>query len=146
MKLPQCQIHNIRKKFVDVLRKKFADYGLTFSIGGQISFDVFPHGWDKTYCLQFIESEGFEEIHFFGDKTSPVRSIYVSTRMRLTMSCREATTTRSFQTRAPSDTQSRTQSTRHAFSRSCSSDCYTQIARVQGGNQIVTFYSTVAQS
>ena len=35
--------------------------------GGQISFDVFPEGWDKTYCLRHIE--GYEDIHFFGDKT-----------------------------------------------------------------------------
>lgn len=48
-----------------------------FSIGGQISFDVFPNGWDKTYCLKHIESEAkkpngvkFTTIHFFGDKTS----------------------------------------------------------------------------
>ncbi len=26
-------------------------------------------GWDKTYCLRYIESEAFEEVHFFGDKT-----------------------------------------------------------------------------
>lgn len=42
--------------------------GLTYSIGGQISFDVFPTGWDKTYCLQHVENEDFKEIHFFGDK------------------------------------------------------------------------------
>lgn len=61
---------NVRKKFVETLRKKFPDYGLTYSIGGQISFDVFPTGWDKTYCLNHIEKEGiFETIHFFGDKT-----------------------------------------------------------------------------
>jgi hypothetical protein len=29
-------------KFVEVLQKEFADYNLTYSIGGQISFDVFP--------------------------------------------------------------------------------------------------------
>ncbi|KAI6001005.1 eukaryotic phosphomannomutase [Pisolithus orientalis] len=63
------KIHQIRAAFVDVLREKFADYGLTYSIGGQISFDVFPSGWDKTYCLRFVEQEGFDEIHFFGDKT-----------------------------------------------------------------------------
>lgn len=40
---------------------------IKFSIGGQISADVFPKGWDKTYCLQFLNS--FDEIHFFGDKT-----------------------------------------------------------------------------
>lgn len=34
------KIHNVRKKFVEVLKEKFADYGLTYSIGGQISFDV----------------------------------------------------------------------------------------------------------
>ncbi|KAH8105017.1 eukaryotic phosphomannomutase [Phellopilus nigrolimitatus] len=59
----------LRSAFVDVLREKFADYGLTYSIGGQISFDVFPRGWDKTYCLEHVRNEGFEEIHFFGDKT-----------------------------------------------------------------------------
>jgi len=42
---------------------------LTFAIGGQISIDVFPDGWDKRYCLKHIENEGFKEIHFFGDKT-----------------------------------------------------------------------------
>ena len=31
-----------RKKFVEVLREKFGHLGLTYSIGGQISFDVFP--------------------------------------------------------------------------------------------------------
>ncbi|KAJ7281883.1 eukaryotic phosphomannomutase [Mycena rebaudengoi] len=61
--------HGLRAAFVKVLQEKFADYGLTFSIGGQISFDVFPHGWDKTYALNHVVDEGFEEIHFFGDKT-----------------------------------------------------------------------------
>ena len=55
-----------------VLKEKFADYGLTFSIGGQISFDIFPNGWDKTFCLNHVEDEKFEEIHFFGDKTYQV--------------------------------------------------------------------------
>ncbi|KAI0731293.1 eukaryotic phosphomannomutase [Earliella scabrosa] len=61
--------HGVRAAFVNVLKEKFSDYGLTFSIGGQISFDVFPNGWDKTFCLQHVADEGFEEIHFFGDKT-----------------------------------------------------------------------------
>lgn len=67
------QIHGVRAAFVKILKEKFADYNLTFSIGGQISFDVFPTGWDKTYCLRHVEDEGFEEIHFFGDKTYQVR-------------------------------------------------------------------------
>jgi len=60
----------VRKAMVETLRKEFADYGLTYSIGGQISFDVFPQGWDKTYCLRFVEND-FDVIHFFGDKTYP---------------------------------------------------------------------------
>lgn len=63
---------NVRRDFVEALKKEFPDYGLTFSIGGQISFDAFPTGWDKTYCLQHVLKEGdgyFKNIHFFGDKT-----------------------------------------------------------------------------
>lgn len=59
----------VRATLVEALKKEFPDYGLTYSIGGQISFDVFPTGWDKTYCLQHIEHEGFKNIHFFGDKS-----------------------------------------------------------------------------
>ncbi|EOA27772.1 hypothetical protein CARUB_v10023927mg [Capsella rubella] len=61
------KVQNIRPKMVAELRERFAHLNLTFSIGGQISFDVFPKGWDKTYCLQYLED--FSEIHFFGDKT-----------------------------------------------------------------------------
>lgn len=62
------KIHGVRAKFVETLKEKFPEYGLTYSIGGQISFDVFPKGWDKTYCLQHVEKD-FGTIHFFGDKT-----------------------------------------------------------------------------
>jgi phosphomannomutase len=92
--------NGIRKDFVEKLRERFGHLGLTcvfflspclfslspssrilttrgsFSIGGQISFDVFPKGWDKTYCLQHLENEAkrpggveYTTIHFFGDKT-----------------------------------------------------------------------------
>lgn len=60
--------HGIRKQFVEALRREFANLDLCYSIGGQISFDVFPSGWDKTYCLQFVKDD-YDEIHFFGDKT-----------------------------------------------------------------------------
>lgn len=61
--------NKIRETMVGKLKEEFKDYGLTYSIGGQISFDVFPTGWDKTYCLQHVADAGFKEIHFFGDKT-----------------------------------------------------------------------------
>jgi phosphomannomutase len=70
--------HNIRPKFIEALKKEFPDYDLTYSIGGQISFDVFPNGWNKTYCLRHVEAEAeqpdgikYETIHFFGDKVFP---------------------------------------------------------------------------
>ncbi|EGD83221.1 phosphomannomutase 2 [Salpingoeca rosetta] len=59
----------VRRTFVEALKKEFDGWGLTFSIGGQISFDVFPSGWDKTYCLRHVqEHANFKTIHFFGDK------------------------------------------------------------------------------
>ena len=92
--------HGVRKAFVEKLRERFGHLGLTyvplpppppflsltqtnrapktkrFSIGGQISFDVFPTGWDKTYCLTHLENDArlpggveYTTIHFFGDKT-----------------------------------------------------------------------------
>ena len=90
-----------REKMIAAIKKQFPDIGLTcvllalhliflqhithanngvysYSIGGQISFDCFPTGWDKTYCLQHIEAEkdtskglsgiDYKNIHFFGDK------------------------------------------------------------------------------
>lgn len=80
--LTTLQKHGLRAAFVKVLQEKFADYDLTFSIGGMISFDVFPRGWDKTYALKHVEHEGFEEIHFFGDKTYKVCSVYISLQAR----------------------------------------------------------------
>ena len=74
----------IRTAMVQTMREKFADFGLQFSIGkemrflgGQISIDVFPVGWDKTYCLKHLQNEGFVKIHFFGDKTEVVNQLYL---------------------------------------------------------------------
>jgi len=64
------KIHKVRPNFVKALQERFADANLTFSIGGQISFDVFPTGWDKTFSLRYLEKCGYKEIHFFGDKTA----------------------------------------------------------------------------
>lgn len=61
--------HKIRAKFVEALKNEFPDYGLCYSIGGQISFDVFPAGWDKTFSLNHVKKDDWKEIHFFGDKT-----------------------------------------------------------------------------
>jgi phosphomannomutase len=61
--------HKVRENMVKALEQEFPDYNLKFSIGGQISIDVFPNGWDKTYCLEHIKNENYDQIYFFGDKT-----------------------------------------------------------------------------
>ena len=58
--------NKIRETMVTTLKAKFADYNLTYSIGGQISFDLFPVGWDKTYCLRYLPEGDFD-----GVQTSP---------------------------------------------------------------------------
>jgi len=63
------RMHNVRKSLVQKLQTEFQDYNLKYSIGGQISLDIFPIGWDKTYCLKHIRDDNFKTIHFFGDKT-----------------------------------------------------------------------------
>lgn len=70
--LRQQMIASIRDIWSDYLKKYNLKHlpELQFSIGGQISVDIFPKGWDKTYCLPFVESK-YQEIHFFGDKTNP---------------------------------------------------------------------------
>lgn len=61
--------HKIRKTMIEVLKKEFHDVDLNYAIGGMISFDVYPFGWDKSYCLSRIPPNKFKEIHFFGDQT-----------------------------------------------------------------------------
>nr|KAG5713887.1 hypothetical protein BaRGS_024514 [Batillaria attramentaria] len=61
--------HSVRIKFVEAMKKEFPNAGLEFAIGGQISIDVFPTGWDKRFCLQYLEKDNIQTIHFFGDKT-----------------------------------------------------------------------------
>ena len=63
------QERGIRKKMVEDMKAAFPDLKLQFSIGGQISIDIFPEGWTKVYCLRYVEGK-FDEIHFFGDMTS----------------------------------------------------------------------------
>ena len=63
--------NHVRQSFIDALKAEFPHLDLIYSIGGMISFDVMPKGWDKTFCLNHIKDQKFKEIHFFGDKTFP---------------------------------------------------------------------------
>lgn len=62
------KICEIRKKMIEQIKDRVPHLNLTYSIGGQISMDIFPRGWDKTYCLRFLK-EKYDQIYFFGDKT-----------------------------------------------------------------------------
>merc|ERR1712154_209484 len=55
--------HQVREKMIAEFRRQLPELAkrLQCSIGGQISFDVFPHGWDKTY-------EGGNDYEIFHDK------------------------------------------------------------------------------
>ena len=56
----------VRKKMVEEMRKEFPSWNLDWVIGGQMGFDVFIKGWDKTFCLQYLDH--FKTVHFFGDR------------------------------------------------------------------------------
>jgi phosphomannomutase len=60
--------NKVRENMINIISEELLDLNLQYSIGGQISIDIFPKGWDKTYCLQFVENK-YEEIYFYGDKT-----------------------------------------------------------------------------
>lgn len=61
--------HQIRKNMIRDLKEKFINHDLEYAIGGQISFDVYPKGWNKSFCLSRLPCDKFKEIHFFGDQT-----------------------------------------------------------------------------
>lgn len=62
------KIHRIREKICEKVTGDFKDRKIKCSIGGEISIDIFPEGWDKTYCLRHIDES--IKIYFFGDMTS----------------------------------------------------------------------------
>lgn len=64
--------HQIRVQMVEAMKSEFdkTDLNLSYAIGGQISIDCFPNGWDKTFCLKYVEHK-FDQIYFFGDRTFP---------------------------------------------------------------------------
>ncbi|KAL3318313.1 Phosphomannomutase 2 [Cichlidogyrus casuarinus] len=63
--------HKIRENIVRRLKEEFGQDKLVFSIGGQISIDIYPVGWDKSFCLNHLKTTDFSVLHFFGDKTAP---------------------------------------------------------------------------
>lgn len=60
------KIHHIRERIVEMIHKKYHLW-VECSIGGQISVDIYPKGWNKSYCMKLLDRDHYE-IYFFGDK------------------------------------------------------------------------------
>lgn len=88
--------NDMRKKFEDIEKsysirknlKRMLDSNLKTAnidnihtaLGGSTSIDIFPVGWDKTYCLNHVRKQNFDRVYFVGDKCQPGqndREIYV---------------------------------------------------------------------
>jgi phosphomannomutase len=64
----------LRRGIVRKIHEQFGPetpFKLVASIGGQIGLDLAPEGWDKTFCLRFVDESEFDTVHFFGDKCEP---------------------------------------------------------------------------
>ena len=57
--------YSLRKSMIEKLRSSNFDY-LNFALGGSTSIDIYPNGWNKTFCLQHLNEK--ENIFFIGDK------------------------------------------------------------------------------
>jgi hypothetical protein len=57
--------HKIRATMIAALKEKFGHLGLTYSIGGQISFDVFPTGQPplSSLSIKLMNQDGTRHSH-----------------------------------------------------------------------------------
>lgn len=60
-------MHHVRQRIVDILQAELQEYEMTYALGGQVSIDLYPIGWDKTLSLEYVRPN-YEKIYFFGDK------------------------------------------------------------------------------
>ena len=59
--------NSFRSIILDQLNQEFENLNmkLTIKLGGETSFDIYPHGWDKTYALNHFENHF---VWFVGDR------------------------------------------------------------------------------
>lgn len=60
--------YGLREQLIKNVQPLLDKYGLESSIGGMISIDIYPKGWDKSYCLGLIDYIN-NDIIFCGDRT-----------------------------------------------------------------------------
>ena len=64
--------YNVRNILLDSLYAAFSQLGIegvVCTLGGNTSIDIYPSGWDKTYCLNHLS--GYNHITFVGDRCDP---------------------------------------------------------------------------
>ena len=64
--------YGIRSTLKDHLLQTLETYGIdniSCTLGGNTSIDVYPEGWDKTYCLNHLRR--YNKITFVGDRCEP---------------------------------------------------------------------------
>ena len=71
------KLYGYRKNLIESIQRRWNEFiyesenkeiELQFSLGGMISIDIFPKGWDKTYCLNFVDDK-YDKIYFLGNNT-----------------------------------------------------------------------------
>lgn len=69
-------LSNIRDHFLNQILTLFEEKSIDAdaSLGGSTSIDIYPLGWDKTYCLEHLDS--YSDIYFTGDKCMPSGNDY----------------------------------------------------------------------
>lgn len=67
----------IRNKYFEILSTEIKNRNipLTLKLGGDTSFDIYPHGWDKTYALNHFSQTDWD-FWFVGDRCYPEGNDY----------------------------------------------------------------------
>lgn len=73
----------LQHKFQEELRSAGID-NVSSALGGSTSIDIYPNGWDKTYCLKHVDVTG--NVYFVGDKCQPGGNDFELFRSRKTVS------------------------------------------------------------
>jgi len=55
----------LREQYLRRLKAKIRNNNIVCKLGGDTSFDIYPKGWDKTYCLKFFQNYN---VYFVGDR------------------------------------------------------------------------------
>lgn len=63
--------NNILRNVVKELKPLLEPFNLDVLLGGSIGVGIHPKGWDKSYTLQFLDFDKYDEVYFFGDRCTP---------------------------------------------------------------------------